>query len=124
MTAPIQFAPSRVEGLPAVTRVVVHPDRLEIESEGTWRTSPFARMGRPRTVVGKLFRLVGIRVGPYLIGARDWFHAPRDRFLRFDASPPLTVFLPDTPDEESRALYIQIRDCIHSSGRYATDDLG
>lgn len=121
---PIQFRPSRVEGLPSVTSVVVHPDRIQVESEGTWRTFSFATMGRPHGLLGALLRPLGIRVGRYVIGARDCFHEPHEQFFRFDASPPFTVFLIEHPDEGFRELFVRIRDCIESSGRYTTDDLG
>lgn len=123
-TPSVRFRPSRVEGLAQVTCVVVHADRLEVESAGAWLTFPYWEMGRPQTLFGRLLHPLGVRVGRYVIGARDWFHAPRDRFFRFDASRPLTVFLPDMPDDEGRRLFIEIRECIHSSARYVTDDLG
>ncbi len=38
----LSFGPSRVEGLPVVSRVVVKPDRLELLSDGKWVTVRFA----------------------------------------------------------------------------------
>lgn len=99
-------------------------DRVEVESEGTWRTFSFATMGRPQSLLGHFFRPLGLRVGRYIIGARDCFHEPHEQFFRFDAAPPFTVFLPPHPDESFRELFVRVRDVIASSGRYTTDDLG
>ena len=40
----LRLVPSRVEGLPEVTEVVVFPERLELFSAGEWLTFPFAQM--------------------------------------------------------------------------------
>lgn len=120
----VRFVPSRVEGLPGVTCVVVHSDRIELESEGAWRSFAFSAMGCPTSLLGRLLRPLGVRVGCYVIGARDCFHEPRDQFFRFDASPPFTVFLEDAAEGRERELFARIRDCINLSGRYVTDDLG
>src|SRR5687768_8905237 len=98
----LRFIPSRVEGLAAVSEVVVFPDRLELLSEGKPVVVCFADIARwPR--LGALWRSLahlGIVRGNPCVADRDWFHMPADRYFRFYTEPAITVFMP----HESGAL--------------------
>src|SRR5262249_26155135 len=88
---PLRFVPSRVAGLPAVAEVAVFPDRIELLSNDRWAVFPFAdiaRWPRPRWL-GRLLRSLPV------VGERDHFHAPPDRFFRFFTTPPVTVYMPN-----------------------------
>jgi hypothetical protein len=123
----LRFVPSRVEGLPGVSEVVVRPDRLELRSDGRWVVLPFDAMARwPRPVqLWRLLSRLGWRPRWLPVGDRDWFHPPRDRFFRFYTDPPLTVFLAD----EDRGigygdtLFRRVQEVI-ASGGFNTYDLG
>ena len=95
-----QFVPSRVEGLPDVTEVIVYPDRLEVISEGALLTFHFVDIARwpwPGPLWRLLFRQ-GWRPRWLPVGERDWFHPPSERFFRFYTTPRIVVFMPDEPE--------------------------
>jgi hypothetical protein len=95
-TTSLRFVPSRVEGLPDVSEVVVHPDRLELLSARRWVTIRFidiARWPRPAWAWRVLWR-VGRKPGWLPVADRDWFHPPAERFLRFYTDPQLVVRMP------------------------------
>lgn len=123
----LRFVPSRAEGLPDVSEVVVHPDRLELRSAGRWVVLPFvemARWPRPARVWRLLFRL-GWRPGWLPVADRDWFHAPRDRFFVFYSKPRIKLFLveEDTNTSYGQTLFRRVQDVINSGG-FTTCDLG
>lgn len=93
----LRFAPSRVEGLPSVTEVVVFQDRLELHSASqlvvVW-LADIAIWPRPRCLWRLLWK-VGVRPRWLPVGERDWFHAPVDRVFRFYTKPPVVVFMPN-----------------------------
>jgi hypothetical protein len=123
----LRFVPSRVEGLPDVSEVAVHPDRLELLSGGRRVIVPFAEVARwPRPVrLRRRLARLGWRPGRLPVADRDWFHPPRDRFFRFYTDPPLRVFL---ADEDPRigygeTLFRRVQEVIESGG-FDTCDLG
>ncbi|MGL4465450.1 MAG: hypothetical protein ACRC1K_25140 [Planctomycetia bacterium] len=124
----LRFAPSAVEGLPGVTEAVVHPDRLELLSEGKWVVVRFvdvARWHRLGWLYQPLARLgFGVRGWP-LVADRDWFHPPADRFFQFHTDPPITVYLCDEPSETNygQTLFRRVQDVL-AVGGFSTFDLG
>ena len=123
----LRFVPSRVEGLPDVSEVVVRPDRLELLSAGQWAVFRFAEIARwPRPA--RLWRLLS-RLGwspRWLpVADRDWFHPPRDRSFRFYTHPPMEVFMTDEGGEigYGDTLFRRVQEVIESGG-FHTFDLG
>ena len=123
----LRFIPSRVEGLPGVSEVIVRPDRLELRSGGRWVVLPFDGMARwPRPArLRRLLSRLGWRPRWLPVGDRDWFHPPRDRFFRFPTDPPLTVFLADEDGGigYGETLFRRVQGVIESGG-FSTNDLG
>ena len=124
--AVLRFVPSRVEGLPDVSEVVVRPDRLEVASAGrqvVFRFEDIAQWPRPRRLRRWLAQL-GWRPRWLPVADRDWFHRPPDRFFRFYTDPAVTVFMPVAePFEYKRSTFYRMREVIHSGG-FGTFDLG
>ena len=121
----LRFVPSRVEGLPDVSEVVVRPDRIELRSAGervSVRFTDIARWPRPAWL-WRLASRYGRRPRWLPVADRDWFHPPPDRFFRFFTDPPLTVYLAD----EDRgigyweSLFRRMREVIESEGFRACD---
>ena len=123
----LRFVPSRAEGLPGVSEVVVRPDRLDLRSGGRWVVFPFAKMARwPRpTWFWRLLYRLGWRSMWLPVADRDWFHPPRDRFFRFYCDPPLKVYMTDEDKDIAygETLFRRVQDVI-SSGGFSTNDLG
>jgi hypothetical protein len=123
----LHFVPSRVDGLPNVTEVAVHPDRLELHSADSWiaiRFDAIARWPRP-TALRRLLGRIGWRPRWLPVGERDWFHPPSERFFRFFSTPPLVIYLPDEDGETaySTTLFRQVQEVIRLGG-FDTYDLG
>src|SRR5262245_2921219 len=124
----LRFVPSAVDGLPSVTEVAIFPDRLELLSEGKWTVIRFldiARWYRGGWWYWSLAR-IGLRVRAWpSVGARDWFHPPAQRFFRFDTSPPITVSMPDEPEElvYGQTMFRRVQNVL-ALGGFVTDDLG
>jgi hypothetical protein len=121
------FVPSRVEGLPDVTKVAVYPDRLELLSAGQWvvfRFADIAAWPRPAFLWRRLARL-GWRPRWLPVGERDWFHPPWERFFRFDTRPRIVVYMPDEPTDTSygSTLFRRVQDVMLQGG-FSTWDLG
>lgn len=124
----LEFTPSEVTGLPAVSHVAVFTDRLELCSEGQSRTIRFLNIARwPRW--GAIYRLaarmgLGVRGYP-AVADRDWFHPPSRRFFRFYTDPPLTIYLADEPVETlyRETLFRRVQDVL-AAGGFSTMDLG
>src|SRR5436189_5123338 len=94
--APLQFTPSRVEGLADVSEVAVFPDRIELTAAGRVVTHHFmdiARWPGPRWICKTLYR-AGVRPRWLPVADRDWFHEPPDMFFEFYTRPRLKVFMP------------------------------
>ena len=122
----LRFMPSRAEGLPDVQEVVVHPDRIEVETEGRWVTFAFADIARPQEfrAISLLKRMVGKPPWPHLVADRDWFHPPKDRFFLWYADPPLTTYMPeDETLDYDTSYFARIKRMVESGG-FATYDLG
>jgi hypothetical protein len=123
----LKFVPSRVEGLPDVSEVVVRPDRIELRSAGEWVSIRFADIARwPRPAwLWRLASRYGRRPRWLPVADRDWFHPPRDRFFLFYSRPPVKVYLAD----EDRgigyweSLFRRMQEVIEAGG-YNTFDLG
>ena len=123
----LRFTPSRVEGLPDVSEVVVRPDRIELRSAGEWvsvRFADIARWPRPAPLRRLLARL-GWRPRWLPVGDRDWFHPPRDRFFIFYTRPSIKVFLADEDQDVGywESLFRRVQEVIESGG-FHTYDLG
>jgi hypothetical protein len=123
----LRFVPSRVEGLPQVTEVIVFPDRLELLSAGQWKLLRFVDMvPRPRPVfLWRWLARLGWRRKPLTIGERDWFHPPAQRYFRFFTRPRTIVYLPDEPIGTGYAstLFRRIQ-VVMLKGGFMTWDLG
>jgi hypothetical protein len=123
----LRFVPSRVEGFPGVTEVVVYPDRLELLSEGRWVSIAFADIAlwpRPAWLWRRLARL-GWRPRWMPVGQRDWFHPPPERFFRFRTEPRIVVYMPDEPRDTNHGstLFRRVQDVMLEGG-FGTWDLG
>src|SRR5262249_13452678 len=123
----LRFVPSRVEGLPSVTEVIIFPDRLELFSADAWEAVPFlsiARWNQPAWLNRPLARLGIVRCCPS-VADRDWFHAPAERFFRFYTQPTITIYLTAEPDDLAYAqtMFRRVQEVIEAGG-YATLDLG
>jgi hypothetical protein len=122
----IRFIPSRAEGLPDVREVVVHPDRLEVNTAGRWVEFRFRQIGRRQeSRAWSLFkRLIGRWPRSVMVADRDWFHAPRDRYFLWYTNPPLKTCMPeDEPVERMSSFFYRVQ-AVLGSGGYATFDLG
>ncbi len=122
----LRFVPSAAEGLPSVSEVVVHPDRLEVKSQGKWLTFPFKEIARPQEsrLLSIVKRLFGTTPCPPMVADKDWFHPPKDRFFRWYTQPPLVTLMPEDELEEYGASYfVRIQEVLRSGG-YAAFDLG
>lgn len=123
----VRFVPSRVEGLPDVSEVVIHSDRLELMSQGQWVTFRFLDIAQwPRPAWLWRF-LAGLNWRPRWlpVADRDWFHPPRDRFFRFYTRPPVVVYLAEEDRELTYGdtLFRRIQDVMLAGG-FHTCDLG
>ena len=123
----LRFTPSRVEGLPDVSEVVVRPDRIELRSGGEWIMIRFADIARwPRPAwLWRLAARHGRRSRWLPVADRDWFHPPRDRFFIFYTRPSIKVFLADEDRGigYGETLFRRAQEVIQSGG-YDTCDLG
>ncbi len=122
----VRFRPSRAVGLPDVREVVVHPDRLEVNTAGSWLTFPFSRIGRRQEsrVASFVKRLTGRTPWPVLVADRDWFHPPQERFFLWYTDPLLRTCMPEDEPVEHAASYFSRIQMVLGSGGYATSDLG
>jgi hypothetical protein len=122
----VRFRPSRAEGLPDVREIVVHPDRLEVNTGGSWLTFPFRRMGRRSEswVMSLIKRLARRPPWPVLVADRDWFHPPPDRYFLWYTDPPLRTCMPEDEPVERAASYFYRIQAVLGLGGYATFDLG
>ena len=121
----LQFVPSRVEGLPEVTEVTVHPDRLEVISAGTRRTFHFVEITRwpwPSPFWRYLFRH-GWRPRWLPVGGQEWFHPPSERFFRFYTTPRIVVFMADEPQSTSYGdtLFFRVQLAMREGGFHSWD---
>jgi hypothetical protein len=122
----IRFRPSRAEGLPDVREVVVRPDRLEVNTAGSWVTFHFRRIGRRQEsrVVSLVKRQVRVAPWPVLVADRDWFHPPPNRFFLWYTDPLLRTYMPvDEPADYAASYFSRIQAVLWSGG-YATFDMG
>ena len=112
--------------MPDVSEVVVLPDRVEIQSAGTWHTLHFraiAQWPAPAWLSRTLFSL-GIRMTPVPVADRDWCRPPRDRFFSFYSVAPLVVYMPeDEAEGYGDSVFYRIREVIQAAG-FGTRDLG
>lgn len=122
-----RFSPSRVEGMEDVSQVVVYATRLEILQGQQMISIDFldiAEWPRPRSLFQGLARL-GLRSRLLMVGERDWFKPPTERFIRFYTAPHITVYMPeeppgtDVPDTVFRRIQYVMMD-----GGFGTYDLG
>jgi hypothetical protein len=123
----LRFVPSRVDGLPGVTEVVVYPDRLELLSAGCWVTFLFADIAswpRPAWLWRRLARL-GWRPRWLPVGECDWFHPPSERFFRFYTRPPIVVYMAEesTETDYGNTLFWRVQELM-LVGRFNTWHLG
>jgi hypothetical protein len=109
---PVQFVPSRVDGLPDVVRATVFPDCLELVTPDrvvTYRFADMARWPFPRLFWKCLARL-GWKPAWLPVADRDSYCAPADRYFKFYTRPRLKVCMPvdEAPNIfESRYYCIQ-----------------
>jgi hypothetical protein len=122
----LRFVPSKVEGLPNVTEVVVHSDRLEFLSAGRWvifRLDDIAEWPRPKWLRRLLARF-GRCPDWLLVGDKDWFHPPSERFFRFYTQPEVTVYMPlDEQKEHQESNFRRVQEVMRKGG-FSTFDLG
>ena len=124
---PLRFAPSRVQGLPAVAEVAVWPDRIEFLSDGTRISHRFfdiAQWPRPKIWSRLLFRL-GVRPKWLPVADRDWFNPPGERYFEFYTTPsPIRVFMPiDEIEDYHQSNFLLLQQVLWQGG-YSSYDLG
>jgi hypothetical protein len=125
---PLQFVPSRVEGVPDITSVIVYPDRIELTGvAGTvmHRFADIARWPRPSRFWKLLYRW-GVRPRWLPIADRDWFHEPADMFFEFYTTPRLRVCMPREEIEEIKedygsSFFVRIQSLICQGGFHTLD---
>jgi hypothetical protein len=124
---PIGFTPSRAEGWPDVSEVIFYPDHLEVCTEGRWVKVHFEAIGRrpEGRLVSALKRFAGRKPAPAMVGEKDWFHAPPERWMRFFTSPPLTISMPadEITGPYGETYFYRIQDVL-ATGGYWLNDLG
>jgi hypothetical protein len=123
----LRFVPSRVRGLPDVTEVAFHADRLEVRTDGQWivyRLAEMVEWPRPAAVWRALAHF-GWRRRSMPVGEKDWFHPPSERFMRFFTQPRLVIYMPDEPEETNYGdtLFRRIQDVMLEGG-FSLSDLG
>ena len=70
--------------------------------------------------------MIGIRPNWLLVGERNWFNLPADRFFRFftQSGQPLVIYMPiDEPEAYEKSNFLAIQQII-AKGGYSTWDLG
>lgn len=121
-----RFVPSRVDGLPDVTEVLVRPDRLEVLSAGQWLVFPFEDLAEwPRPAwLWRLVSRLGFRPRWLPVAERDWFHRPPERFFKFFTRPRVVVYMPaDEPAEHRLSNFWRVQQVIMAGG-FNSYDLG
>lgn len=124
----LEFTPSEVTGLPAVSQIAIFPDRMELCSAGRTTTIRFldiARWSRWDSFYRLAARLgLGVRGYP-AVADRNWFHPPSRRYFRFYTDPPLTIYLANEPEETAygETLFRHLQDVLAAGGD-STMDLG
>jgi hypothetical protein len=123
----LRFAPSRVEGHPAVSDAVLFPDRLELLSANECFVVRFLDIARwhRREWLWRPLAYFGLLRGLPCVADRDWFHPPSGRFFRFYTEPTITVYLPDEPADlhYGQTMFNRIHTIIRAGG-FSTFDLG
>ena len=124
-TAPLSFVPSRVDGLDDVSLVTIHPDRIVFDLNESQRVFMFRDFGRSAgSTFDRIKDALWFRQPWRIVGERDWFHAPPDRFFRFYTDPQITVYMPaDDVREYGPSVFCRVQQ-IWRSGRADTFDLG
>lgn len=123
----VRFVPSRIYGeYGDRLEVVVFSDRLEVHGHGSivkYKLSDIAR--RQESVLVACFkRLFGIRPYQRIVGYRDWFHEPPNRYFIFYTDPPITICMPvDEPEDHQSSYFFRIQQILLRGG-YGTYDLG
>ncbi len=124
-TSRLSFVPSRVDGLDDVSIVTIHPDRIVFDLDGSQRVFMFRDFGRSvGSAFDRIMDFLRFRHAWRIVGERDWFHAPADRFFRFYTDPHITVYMPDDDVREyGPSVFCRVQQ-IWRSGRVDTFDLG
>lgn len=118
--ATVRFCPSRVEGHEGVVEVEISTSGVTLVTDTERRDLPWETLGRAEGWIERFMRtLVG---GRKRLGERNFFADPGDRFFRFHAEPPITIYMPreDTPDGST---FRKVRQFLDDLG-YETADLG
>ena len=122
----LQFAPSKVDGFPNVTEVIIHPEYLKILSDNQWSTFHFddiAQYPRPKWI-WRCLKRTGLYSSQPFVGEREWFNAPAERFVRFYTKPEITIFMPVNEPEKYFDSYYWRAQIIILKGDFHTCDLG
>ena len=124
-TDSLAFIPSRVDGLADVTLVTVRPDRIVFTCGDSTHDFPYRTIGRPAdSLSSRIIDRIRFRPLWRIIGERDWFHAPPDRFFRFYTKPQITVYMPDDDVREyAPSIFCRVQQVWRSS-HADTFDLG
>ena len=123
---PISFVPSRVDGFDSVSLVTVEPTRISLLTDDGNQIFTFAAIAqRQDSWFARAIRRVTFRKPwPPMIGERDWFHAPPDRFFRFFTDPQITIFMPSNDVQEYAPSVFCRAQWVWRSGGFDTWDLG
>lgn len=121
----IRFSPSGSDWLKPIRRVTVWADRLALETEASLYEYPWATIAvwpRPALLSRARWRL-GSRAPRAYVGERLWCASPRERFLRFFLTPPVTLYMPKGDDLHGDSCFRRSQDII-AKGGFLTHDLG
>ena len=120
----LRVVPTRTEGLPAVTEVVFHPDRMEVCSAGQWLRVPLAPLARwPRPVwLRKQLAKVGFPPAWRAVADRNWVDTETESLFIFYTQPPFKLWLPYEAEYHT-SEYVRIQQFLRHAG-FDTFDLG
>ena len=121
-----RLTPSRVDGMAAVTEVIVRPTRVELRSHGRWvvvHLADIARWPRP-ALARRLLARVGWHPRRLLVADRDPSGPPPGRFFRFYTNPNVTVCMPaDEPAGLGGSCFARVQEVMQVGG-FHTSNLG
>ena len=106
--------------------VTVNSESIIFETADTRSTFLYVDFAQSDEVLAKRFfrKLMFMKPLARMIGERDAFHPPEDRFFRFFTNPKITVYMPvDDPVEYVKSTFSKIQQ-IWRVGGYETWDLG
>ena len=122
----VSFAPSRVDGLENVKKVIVYRYKIKLETPEKTFVYRFGRIATwpDPAWLNQIRALLGTPPKWLPVADRDSFHAPPDRFFRFYTKPPIKIFMPiNDKNNLEESTYWKVREILWQGG-YNSSDLG